>query len=163
MDTELDSISQIPDDRLVEINKESGIRVFIFLIEVMKIDSTDPVGAAAGLFRKEFFSDCHRALKSDGILCIQSESPWIPDLLNLISEVNRDLKSLFGNVFPYLAAIQTYQAGLWMFQLASKRYSPQEDSVIAKIDAETMSFRYYNADIHRAAFALPQFVKERLS
>jgi spermidine synthase len=131
--------------------------------DLILIDSTDPVGPAAGLFRKEFFADCHRALKDDGMLCIQSESPWIPDLLDLITEVNCDLRALFGNVFPYLAAIQTYQAGLWMFQLASKRYSPLEQSVLMKIDADAMNFRYYNAEIHRAAFALPQFIKERLS
>jgi len=131
--------------------------------DLILIDSTDPVGPAAGLFRKDFFADCHKALKQDGILCIQSESPWIPELLDLIAEVNRDLKSLFGKVYPYLAAIQTYQAGLWMFQMASKVYSPFEEQVIARIAGESLLFKYYNAEIHRAAFALPEFVKTKLN
>ncbi|MDZ4122018.1 MAG: polyamine aminopropyltransferase, partial [Candidatus Cloacimonadaceae bacterium] len=73
--------------------------------DVILVDSTDPVGPAAGLFRKEFFADCHKALKTDGLLSIQSESPWIPDLYQFIGVVNRDLKALFPSVFPYLAAI----------------------------------------------------------
>lgn len=130
--------------------------------DLILVDSTDPVGAAAGLFRKEFFADCHRALKDDGLLCIQSESPWIPDLLELISEVYQDLSSLFAHVHPYLAAIQTYQAGLWMFQMASKRYTPLSEDVFTRIRSADMGHRYYNSQIHGAAFALPQFVHERL-
>lgn len=131
--------------------------------DLILVDSTDPVGFAAGLFRRDFFADCHQALKSDGILCIQSESPWIPDLLELIAEVNRDLKSLFPIVAPYLAAIQTYQAGLWMFQMASKRYSPFSDDVFARLSKAELEFNYYNADIQRAAFALPQFVRANIT
>ncbi len=130
--------------------------------DLILVDSTDPVGPAAGLFRKEFFNDCHKALKSDGILCIQSESPWIPNLLELIQEVNRDLHSLFPHVFPYLASIQTYQAGLWMFQMASKQHLPQEPEVLERISDSDLRFQYYNADIHKAAYALPQFVKDKL-
>jgi spermidine synthase len=131
--------------------------------DLILVDSTDPVGFAAGLFRKDFFADCHRALKSDGILCIQSESPWIPDLLELIADVNRDLNSLFPIVAPYLAAIQTYQAGLWMFQMASKRYSPVADEVFERIGRAELQFDYFNGDIQRAAFVLPQFVQSKIA
>lgn len=130
--------------------------------DLILVDSTDPVGPAAGLFRKEFFADCHKALKADGILCIQSESPWIEPLLDLIVEVNQDLKSLFPMVHPYTAAIQTYQAGLWLFQMASKVYDPTDPNVSLRIPDFENGFDYYNAEIHRAAFALPQFVKRRL-
>ncbi len=130
--------------------------------DVILVDSTDPVGPAAGLFRKEFFADCHKALKADGILCIQSESPWIPNLLELIAEVNADLNALFPIVNPYLAAIQTYQAGLWMFQMASKQHQPLAQEVFTRIANPPHQYKYYNADIHHAAFALPQFVKDAL-
>jgi len=130
--------------------------------DLILVDSTDPVGPAAGLFRKDFFEDCHKALKDDGILCIQSESPWIPDLMDLIVEVNRDLKDLFGNVHPYLAGIQTYQAGLWMFQMASKMHNPKDAGVAERIRDAKKKHRYFNEDIYSASFALPQFVKDRL-
>ena len=44
-------------------------------LDVVIVDSTDPVGPAEGLFNKAFYDSCHRALKDDGILVQQSESP----------------------------------------------------------------------------------------
>jgi spermidine synthase len=152
------------DDPRAEVRIEDGIA---FLksrkdeYDVILIDSTDPVGAAEGLFHKEFYTDCHKALKQDGILTIQSESPWIPDLQPVIRQANADLKSLFPIVRPYTAAIQTYQAGLWLFQMASKQYDP-----LATVDSSRyigFDFRYYTAELHKGCFALPQFVRELIS
>jgi len=126
--------------------------------DVILIDSTDPVGPAEGLFHKEFYADCYKALKEDGILTIQSESPWITDLQPIIKRANQDLKSLFPIVMPYTAAIQTYQAGLWLFQLASKKYNPLED--INHIRYQDFTFKYYTPELHKGCFALPRFVKE---
>lgn len=126
--------------------------------DVILIDSTDPVGPAEGLFRKAFFGDCHRALKSDGILCLQSESPWIENLRDVIHIVNEDLKSLFEVVMPYTAAIQTYQAGLWMFQMASRKYHPLSYQALTRAQYCPVPCKYYNAELHMAAFRLPGFV-----
>jgi spermidine synthase len=125
--------------------------------DVILIDSTDPVGPAEGLFHREFYADCHNALKEDGILAIQSESPWIEHLQPVITKANQDLKSLFPIVMPYTAAIQTYQAGLWLFQLASKQYHPLE--TIESSRYKGFDFNYYNEDLHKGCFALPTFVK----
>ncbi len=128
--------------------------------DVILIDSTDPVGPAEGLFHKEFYTDCYNALKEYGILTIQSESPWIPDLQPVITRANHDLKSLFPIVMPYTAAIQTYQAGLWLFQLASKRHHPLYE--IDRDRYEDFDFRYYTKELHKGCFALPQFVRDIL-
>ncbi|HPH60877.1 MAG: polyamine aminopropyltransferase [Candidatus Cloacimonetes bacterium] len=130
--------------------------------DVILIDSTDPVGPAEGLFREPFFADCRRALKPGGILCLQSESPWMPELGKVIGEVHRDLRSLFPLVRAYSAAIQTYQAGLWLFQLASTSPDPLAPEVGARISSAALPTRYYNRDLHYAAFSLPTFVLEQL-
>lgn len=127
--------------------------------DVILVDSTDPVGPAAGLFRRSFFADCHAALKDDGILCIQSESPWIPSLRPVIKSANADLRSLFPKVMPYTAAIQTYQAGLWLFQMALKTHDPLAPATINRIGDGSFSTKYYDADVHQASFVLPKFVK----
>lgn len=129
--------------------------------DVILIDSTDPVGPAEGLFHKEFYADCFKALKEAGILTIQSESPWIDDLRPIISRAHTDLKSLFPLVLPYTAAIQTYQAGLWLFQMASKKYHPLKDTDNSRY--QNFDFQYYNEDLHKGCFALPQFVKQLLN
>ncbi len=126
--------------------------------DVILVDSTDPVGPAEGLFRQEFLADCHKALKADGILCLQCESPWIAALQPVIKQVNRDLHQLFPIVAPYTAAIQTYQAGLWMFQLASKQYDPLSVDAEQRFASRKLEGKYYNARLHHAAFALPQFI-----
>lgn len=151
------------DDPRAEIRNEDGIAYLkrsMDEFDLILIDGCDPVGFAAGLFHKEFYADCFNALKADGILTIQSESPWIADLQKVISSAHADLKSLFPIVLPYTAAIQTYQAGLWLFQLASKRYHPLQD-----VQADRYAgwdFNYYNQDLHRGCFALPEFVKRLL-
>jgi len=61
---------------------------------------------------------------------------------------------------PYTAAIQTYQAGLWLFQMASKKYHPLTDFDSRRLTR--FKFNYYNEDVHKGCFALPQFVKDLL-
>ena len=152
-------------DPRVELIFADGIRYIAECEEtydVILIDSTDPVGPAEGLFRAPFFKDCHRALAPDGILCLQSESPWIEELRPVISEVNRDLKSLFPIVRAYSAAIQTYQAGLWLFQLASKAHDPLAAEIANRIEMTDFDNRYYHKDLHYSSFTLPLFVTQLL-
>ncbi len=158
------TLAEAFDDPRAEVLIEDGIAYLKSKrndFDVILIDSTDPVGPAAGLFHREFYADCHKALKDDGILTIQSESPWIPDLQNVIRTAHHDLKDLFPIVMPYTAAIQTYQAGLWLFQMASKTYHPLTDFNAERVNG--FDFRYYNEELHRGCFALPQFVKELLT
>ena len=127
--------------------------------DVILVDSTDPVGPAEGLFRHEFIADCYKSLSKDGILCLQSESPWITSLLPIISQVHQDLQALFPITKAYTATIQTYQAGLWMFQLAAKKYDPTTADAQQRLISRNLQCQYYNADVHQAAFMLPNFVK----
>lgn len=128
--------------------------------DVILVDSTDPVGPAAGLFKAAFLKDCHSALKADGILTIQSESPWIPELREVIQSTYHELSAIFAYVHPYTAAVQTYQAGFWLFQMASKLHQPLDDNARARVATFHPVCDYYNADIHNACFALPNFARE---
>ena len=122
--------------------------------DVILVDSTEPVGPAVGLFAEEFYADIYRALKKDGILVAQTESPFF----------NRDLiESVFariGRVFPlvklYLASIPTYPSGLWSFTAGSKCYDPEA------CKQKPVDTKYYNFDVHQGAFRLPNFVRELL-
>ncbi|MGD8827221.1 MAG: polyamine aminopropyltransferase, partial [Gammaproteobacteria bacterium] len=46
-------------------------------LDVIIVDSTDPIGPAEGLFNEAFYRSCHRALGEGGILVQQSESPLL--------------------------------------------------------------------------------------
>lgn len=44
--------------------------------DLIIVDSTDPFGPGEGLFTKEFYGNCYKALKEDGIMVNQHESPF---------------------------------------------------------------------------------------
>ncbi len=60
-------------------------------IDVLIIDSTDPVGPAEGLFKTDFLKRCHRILKSGGVMVQQSESPLYHSG-SIIRELRNDMR-----------------------------------------------------------------------
>ena len=110
----------------VEVKVEDGIKYIAEAknqFDVIIVDSTEPVGPAVGLFALDFYQAISQALKPDGIMVAQTESPFFnPDL---ISRVFKDISSVFPITKLYLANIPTYPSGLWSFTLGSKQYDPE--------------------------------------
>lgn len=125
--------------------------------DVILIDSTDPVGPATGLFARDFYKNVFDALREDGIMVAQSESPFIHG--DLIKSINEDLKAIFPMVKLYLAHIPTYPTGMWSFTMASKKHDPLKVDPAGIPDTNT---RYYNPGIHISAFSLPNFAANLL-
>ncbi len=148
------------EDSRVEICVGDGIRHVekaINTYDVILVDSTEPVGAAVGLFQKPFYQAIYNALKEDGIMVAQSESPWFNR--ELITQVFHDISSLFPITRLYTASIPTYPSGLWSFTLGSKRYDPLTVD-IGKL--APIATRYYHPRLHRSLFELPPFVAQLL-
>ena len=128
--------------------------------DVIIVDSTDPVGPAAGLFSAEFYKNCLKALKPNGIVVGQSESPLFH--AELIKSMHVALRAAnFADVASIHFPQCTYPSGWWSATLACK------DAQLASFherDAAQRKFptRYYNAGIHRAALAMPQFLADTL-
>ena len=126
------------------------------------VDSTDPVGPAEGLFNKSFYASCFRALKDDGILVQQSESPLV--LLELIKEMRSEMGKAGFTTFQTLPFPQPcYPTGWWSCTLARKHaganaFAFREDDARAK----AFDSKYYSADIHKGAATLPPFVAAAL-
>ncbi|HOP75506.1 MAG TPA: polyamine aminopropyltransferase [Bacillota bacterium] len=123
--------------------------------DVILIDSTEPVGPAVGLFSREFYQDVYEALTPDGIMVAQSESPFVNQ--DVIQMIHKNLDGIFPVKYLYLANIPTYPSGLWSFTIASKQYDPLK---VTPAQIRPMVTKYYNADMHYAAFKLPQFVAD---
>lgn len=133
--------------------------------DVIIIDGSDPVGPAEGLFEKEFYQYCYHALAEDGVLTTQTESPWVESYHPSIKKVFKSLGNLFPISKMFTCAIPLYPAGLWSMGIASKKEDPVSEDTLSRISkAENIlvTLRYYNAAIHPACFALPQFVKKIL-
>ena len=131
--------------------------------DLIIIDGSDPVGPAEGLFEKDFYHQCYQALNSDGVLTTQTESPWVESYFPSIRKVYKALDELFDHSGMYLCYIPLYPGGMWSMMCASKGEGPMESSVLKRAEEgiNTLNdLKYYNPEIHQAAFALPDFVKE---
>jgi spermidine synthase len=131
--------------------------------DVIIIDGSDPVGPAEGLFEKDFYRFCLEALSDDGVLTAQTESPWVESYYPSMKKVFHALDDLFPVSGMYLSYIPLYPAGMWSMACASKQEEPLSRETDARIEngKEVLSgLRYYNRDVHRGAFALPNFVKQ---
>ncbi|WP_210489079.1 polyamine aminopropyltransferase [Rufibacter aurantiacus] len=133
--------------------------------DLIIVDSADPVGPGEGLFTAEFYSQVYRCLTAEGVMITQSESPRFNT--DVFVEIYDTYKGIFGqdNVHCYLAAIPTYPTGTWSFSFSSKGnvHPKRFNQEVAAAFSREQGLRYYNEDIHVAAFALPNFVKDLLS
>ncbi len=125
--------------------------------DIILVDSSDPVGPAIQLYSQAFYKDLYQALNEDGMLVAQSESPlFYPQIFDTVVS---NLSGIFPLTRVYLAVVPTYVSGFWSFTAASKCYDPLQLSD----DSDNIDgLKYYNRKIHQAAFALPQFIRERL-
>ncbi len=128
--------------------------------DVILIDSTDPVGPAQPLFGHEFYRNVEERLNKDGIVVAQGESVFYE--LAMQSKLAEITSSLFKYVSPFNFTNMTYPGGLWSFLWASKTLHPLKDLRAERVDAKRIETFYYNEQIHRAAFALPNFQKRQL-
>lgn len=144
----------------VEVKVEDGIKYIAEAenqFDVILVDSTEPVGPAVGLFALDFYKAIAKALKPDGIMVAQTESPFFN--ADLISRVYKDISSVFPVTKFYLANIPTYPSGLWSFTMGSKKYDPEQvdENSLPEIDT-----KYYTPNIHKSVFRLPRFVQNLL-
>ncbi|MEO1015431.1 MAG: polyamine aminopropyltransferase [Pseudomonadota bacterium] len=123
--------------------------------DVIIVDSTEPIGPATPLFGDAFYRDVDARLSEKGVVVAQGESP------NVGAEGQAALFQIVSNAFPiacaYNYANMTYPCGFWSFVYGSKGVDPLSDFDPVRVANSDLEFQYYNADIHRAAFALPSF------
>ncbi|QNO13584.1 polyamine aminopropyltransferase [Alkalicella caledoniensis] len=124
--------------------------------DVVIIDSSDPIGPAVGLFAKSFYKSVHKILKEDGLFVAQTESPLFNK--ELITDVYTGIKEIFPVQYLYTAGVPTYSIGPWTFTLGSKRYTKEKARTLNK----KIGLKYFNEDVQKGAFLLPQYIKELL-
>jgi len=130
-------------------------------LDLIIVDSTDPIGPAVGLFTQVFYADCLNALAEGGILVQQSESPlYDMDILKAMHRAMRaagftDSRTLF---FPQTV----YPSGWWSATMARRGESLDGFRVE---DARNKPFetQYYNAEIHQGSLAQPEFFRRALA
>lgn len=129
-------------------------------VDVILVDSTDPIGPGEGLFSREFYRDVASALRPGGIMAAQSESPWFTK--EALGRIHRNISGGFKHRRSYVAPIPTYPRGSWSWTVAAQ--DPIEPS---KFDASRFArveggLSYLSKDLMTGAFALPKFYSEKI-
>ncbi len=127
--------------------------------DIIFLDGCDPVGPSEGLFNAEFYGDCKRLLTEGGVFALQTGSPILQQ--ELFVDTVRALKEVFQRVAPYFGPAPLYASDQWSWTLASDSHDH-----LAVVDQRARlvekTAKYYNRDIHRAAFAVPNNLREIL-
>lgn len=129
--------------------------------DVVLVDSTDPVGPGEVLFSESFYGKAKNCLASGGILVTQNGVPFLQgdELKNTL----RAFKALFADAACYLATVPSYTGGPmafgWGCDDAAKRRA-ELATLEQRYKDSGIATRYYNPAIHRAAFALPNYIAE---
>ena len=153
------------DNKRVNIFIEDGlkfIRHCTNCYDLIIVDSTDPFGPGEGLFTKEFYGNCFNALHDDGIMVNQHENPFYNKDAIAMQRAHKRIVSSFPISRCYQLHIPTYPSGHWLFGFASKKYLPVQDVDFEHWKSLNIKTRYYNINLHRGAFALPNYVEDLL-
>lgn len=127
--------------------------------DVIITDSSDPKGPAECLFKQPYYELLHKKLRPDGIICCQAESIWFDlDFIKSLVDTN---KKIFESVSYASILTCSYPSGQIGFLLCSKSKCDFTKPV-HKLDADNLNLRYYDEEVHKAAFVLPRFVSKKL-
>lgn len=137
------------------------VRASTELYDLIVLDLTDPGGPSTPLYTADFYRACAARLAPGGAMTLHIASP-VAHPARIRDGLAR-LRAAFPRVTPYLASIPLY-GGLWMMACASATLDPASVSA-AEVDRRIaqrgiVRLQYYNGDMHRAALALPNFVRD---
>ncbi|KAK7361911.1 hypothetical protein VNO77_04003 [Canavalia gladiata] len=131
------------------------------------VDSSDPIGPAQELFEKPFFESVAKALRPGGVVCTQAESIWLH--MDIIEDIVANCRQIFkGSVNYAWTTVPTYPSGMIGFMLCSTEGPPIDFKHPANpIDEKECQksvrpLKFYNSEIHTAAFCLPSFAKRKI-
>ena len=130
--------------------------------DVIICDSSDPMGPSAVLFTREFYGDCKELLRDGGIFVNMSGVPFLQKNEQALTFQN--CSPHFSHVKFYLAPVPTYVGGFMAMGWASDRdYQVSEEVLAERLGKLGDSLFYYTPAIHKASFALPNFMLKQLA
>ncbi|TGG91141.1 polyamine aminopropyltransferase [Natronospirillum operosum] len=137
--------------------------------DVIISDSTDPMGPGEVLFTSDFYADEKRCLNPGGIMVAQNGVPFLQG--DEITTTWRRLTPLYQDASFYVAPVPTYVGGFmtlaWATDDPALRRQSAADiaSRVQAVQRQNPEFRprYYNEDVHVAAFALPNYIRALLN
>lgn len=152
------------DDERVQVLCEDGlafVRACDTLFDLVLLDLTDPETPAGPLYTREFLQQVKRVLAPGGAVVLHLGAPFYEP--EQVRALLAGLDDAFCVVRPYGLHIPLYGA-YWGLAVASDDLDPlslASSALQARLERRGIAdLRYYNAPVHEALFALPNFYRE---
>jgi spermidine synthase len=150
-----------PSERLKFMTGDASVYIReVRDLDVILVDSSDPVGPSEALFTETFYRELKVAMAADGIVSFQAGTPFFYG--DQVRKMYHDLKRVFTHVRPYLVPIPTYPSGTWCLMTASDALDPLAVSVeqlAERVGQRSITgTRYYTPQTHHGSLAIPPFL-----
>ncbi|CAH1118320.1 unnamed protein product [Phaedon cochleariae] len=132
--------------------------------DVIITDSSDPIGPAVNLFTENYYRLLKEALKPGGIISSQAGTVWTD--LPMVKQTVANCKKHFQTVKYANSSVPSYPDGQIGYLVASLDESVdlrKPSFVFSERQIDELELKYYNDEIHAAAFVLPNFVRKELA
>lgn len=147
-----------PRVKLRVLPGEELVASFANEIDVILVDSTDPIGPAVPLFESPFFAACRRALRPGGLYATQCGSPFY--FQAEVQAVDHHLRSVFAEVRRYLGMMPSYPSGVWSYVMAGDESLALTLAEAQRRFAErALKLSYYTPEIHLASAVIPPILQ----
>lgn len=129
--------------------------------DLIVLDLTDPDTPAQQLYTREFFAQVKQLLRPGGAITLHISSPIFTPAR--VQQLTSSLTSVFSIVRPFGLYVPLYGT-YWGMACASDALDPLSLEP-AEVERRLASrgirdLKYYNGDVHRALFALPNYYRE---
>jgi spermidine synthase len=132
--------------------------------DVVLVDLPEPAGAAVPTLTREFFRHARGCLNPGGLLATRLGAPFLQPLE--FSATIQRLAALFPVVSAYLVPVPSLLGGPIAIAWASNTLSPEApvtEVLAARFADALIGTHYYTPQVHRASFAMPQYLKNLIS
>ena len=131
------------------------------MFDIILVDSFDPGGPVQSLETADFHQIVSERLKPDGIAVFQTDSPTIRS--QYIRSTIESVSPFFAEYRPYICSIRSFPDGICSFLACAHQKDTLDHFDIGRYNTISSSCSYYNDDMHRGAFMLPQYLKRIVS
>ena len=130
--------------------------------DVIICDTTDPVGPGEVLFTSDFYANCKKILNQNGLIVTQNGVPFINNGASAVALQN--LVPHFKDARFFVTSVPTYVGSFMTFSFATdnpKYHDISVEELSRRLSALDGKMHYYTPEIHKASFALPQYIKDQ--
>jgi spermidine synthase len=127
------------------------------LFDVIIVDSFDPGGPVQSLETVGFFRLVSSHLDKGGIAVFQTDSPTLKS--DALRKTLTGISSFFGAYDTYICSLPSFPEGICSFCVCASDEKQLESFNAERFAAIATSCRYYNPEIHKGAFLLPEYIR----